>query len=154
MDQCQVISNMYRGLKWTAICYGHEIFLKRNFPNSGYVIPVTADDSLQIAFFKVDASIEIDRPDEVFTFISVSACAAWNDNLQLTIAGYRNAMQINTHTTTLLFGQPRLILLQWKNINKVTFKPFGGTAHPGSGEVALPHVIVTQLTIDSSNSKY
>jgi hypothetical protein len=87
----------------------------------------------------------------MFTLISLTACAAWNDNLELTIRGHRNSIQTNTHTTTLLFGKPGLIVLNWKDIDKVTFKSSGGTAHPGSGESAWLNVIITQLTINSSD---
>jgi hypothetical protein len=82
---------------------------------------------------------------------SVSACAAWNDNIQLTIIGLRNSRQVNIHTTILSFGQPQVILLHWKDVDKVILRPFGGATHPGSSPVPLPHVILTQLTIDPVN---
>ena len=90
----------------------------------------------------------IERPNETFNFVSITACAAWNDDVQLTITGYRNSKQMNTHTATLSFGKPQLILLQWKDIDKVTFKPSGGTAHPGTGVGTYSYVAITQLTID------
>ncbi len=103
-----------------------------------------------IAFFSNDASITIERPNATFTFVSVTACAALNDDLQLTITGHRKLTEVNTHTITLLFGEPKLIFLQWKNIDKITFRSFGGTSHPGSG-VKGSHVVITLLTIDLLN---
>ncbi len=138
-------------MKWTDLSYAHKSYLKNKHPDSGYVTDFTTGCGPHIAFFKDKASIAIERPNETFTFISVTACAAWNDNLQLTITGHRNSTQINTHTTTLLFGQPQLILLQWKNIDTINFKSFGGTAHPGNGEGSGSHVMITQLTIDLLN---
>lgn len=139
-------------MKWTQFNYGHESYLKKTHPNSGYVTPFNNGCGPHIAYFKDLASISIDRPNETFTFVSVTACPAWNDDLQLTITAHRNLAQINTHTAKLLFGQPQLILLQWKNINKLTFKSFGGTVHRGSGSWAGPHIVITQLTIDLLNS--
>jgi hypothetical protein len=146
------IPRTYRGLKWIRFCYGHESNLKTQYPNSGYMTAFIPGCSPHIAFFKKDASINVERPNETLTFVSLVACAAWNDDLQLTITGYRNSVQINAHTITLLFGQSQHFSLQWKNIDKITFKPFGGTAHPGSGGGLGLHVIITQLTIISSHS--
>jgi hypothetical protein len=143
----KAVPSTYRRLKWTRIDYAHELFLKKNYPNTGYVTTFIPGGSPHIAYLNKEASISVERPDGTFTLISLTACAAWNDDLQLTITGYRNSIQINTHTTTLLFGKAQLILLQWKNIDKVIFKPFGGIAHPGSGGSTKLHVVITQLTI-------
>jgi hypothetical protein len=134
------------GLKWPKFSYLHESWSKKKCPNSGYLTVFNNGCSPHIAIFNGEALIVIERSNEIFTFVSVTACAAWNDDLKLTITAHRDAAQINTHTTTLLFGQPRLILLQWKNIDKITFKSFGGTSHPGNG-VASPYAVVTQLTM-------
>jgi hypothetical protein len=140
-------------LKWTKFYYGHELYWKKERPNSGYVTAFTNGCGPHIAFFKDEASIAVERPNAIFTFVSVTACAAWNDDLQLTITGHRNSTQINTHTATLLFGQPQLILLQWKNIDTITFKSSGGIKHPGAGSGAGgPQVVITQLTIDLLDS--
>ena len=104
--------------------------MNSNFPNSGYVTCFGARNSPQVPYFKIDASITLERPNETSTFVSIAACAAWNDDLQLTIAGYRDSVQTNVHATILRFGQLQPILLQWRNINKIIFKPSGGTAHP------------------------
>ena len=103
--------------------------------------------SPHIAFFLEEASINAEQADKAFTLISVSACAAWNDDLKLTIKGSRNSIETSTHTATLLSGKAQLILLQWKDIDKVTFEPSGGTAHPGTGSTQGLHVVITQVTI-------
>jgi hypothetical protein len=105
--------------------------------------------SLQIAYFYEPATINTGLQYEAFTLASLTASAAWNDDLQLTITAYRHSAEINNHNITLLFGRPQRINLQWKNIDKVIFKASGGTAHPGSGEGVLPHAIITQLTINN-----
>ena len=135
-------------MKWTGISYAHELYVKESHPKSGYVTAFMPGGSPHIAFFKEEASISAEDSNETFTLVSLTACAAWNDDLQLTITGYRNSTQINTHTTTLLFGKPQLILLQWKDIDKITFKSSGGTMHPGIGAtVTSTQVVITQLKI-------
>ncbi len=143
----KAVPRTYRGLKWPGIGYAHKSFLKKNYPNSGYVTAFIPEGSPHIAYLDKEASISVERLGETFTLISLSTCAAWNDDLQLIITGYRNSIQINTHTATLLFGKPQRILLQWKNIDKVIFQPFGGIAHPGSGSSTFLHAVITQLTI-------
>ncbi|CAF1460996.1 unnamed protein product [Rotaria sp. Silwood1] len=106
-----------------------------------------AGGSGNIAFFEQKASVSVARPNEKFTFFSVAACAAWNDNLQLTITGHRNSIEINTHTEILLFGKPKPILLFLENLDKITLESSGGTAHPTSGGGTWTHVLVAQLTI-------
>ena len=92
----------------------HESDWRQKYPASGYVTAFIPGGSPHIAYFDEDASIEVERPNETFTLISITVCAAWNDNLQFSITGCRDAVQTNTHTATLLFGRPQLILLQWK----------------------------------------
>jgi hypothetical protein len=153
IEEARIISSIYRGLKWTELSYAHELFWKNKYPNSGYVTAFNTGCGPHIALFKKEASITIERLNKIFSFVSIAACAAWNDDLQLTITGHRYSTQINTHTATLLFGQPQLILLQWKNIDTITFKASGGTPHPGTGrEAGGSQVVITQLTIDPLNS--
>ncbi len=97
------IPSTYRGLKWTDLSYAHERYWKKERPKSGYADAFTSGCGPHIAFFVNEASIAMERPNETFTFVSVTACAAWNDDLQLAITGHRNSTEINTHTATLLF---------------------------------------------------
>ncbi len=152
VEEAKWIPSTYRGLKWTKLNYAHERIFKNKHPNSGYVTAFTSGCSPHIAYFKDEASIAVERLNKIFSFVSITACAAWNDDLQLTITGHRYSTQINTHTATLLFGQPQLILLQWKNIDTITFKSSGGTAHPGSGSGTGSHVAITQITINLLDS--
>jgi hypothetical protein len=149
LEKERVVPSMYRGLIWTGFSYAHELFLKKTYPNSGYMTSFMSGGSSHVAFFNEEALIDCQHSNETFTLISLTACAAWNDDLKITITGHRNSIETKMHTTTLLFGQPQLILLHWKDIDNVTFEPSGGIAHPGTGTSALPYVVVTQLTIGS-----
>ena len=147
VEENKCIPASYRGLKWTDFSYMHKSHADIKFPKSGYVTSFTPGGSQHIAFSSKEVSIGVEMLNETITLVSVTACAAWNDDLQLTITGHRHSTQINAHTATLLFGQPKPILLQWKNIDKIIFQSSGGTAHPGSGGSTGLHVIFTELTI-------
>ena len=147
-EQCKCIPNIYKGLKWTKIFYGHGSYLKKNYSKSGYASCFTSGVGPHIAFFKDEGSINTEVTDETFTIISLNACAAWFDNLQLIITAYRKSIQVNTHTSALLFGKPQCILLEWNDIDKVVFKSLGGVVHPGSNATTgTTQVVITQLKI-------
>ncbi|CAF2931588.1 unnamed protein product [Rotaria sp. Silwood2] len=146
-DKLCRISVEYRELKWTGISCMHKSYAVQKYTESGYVTAFVPGNSSNIAFFKEAASISAKSPNEKFTFVSVTACAAWSDHLQLTITGHRNSIEISTYMTTLLFGKPQLILLHWKDIDKIIFKSSGGTPHSGIGGPTRTHVILTQLTL-------
>jgi hypothetical protein len=149
-EQSLLIPNKYKGLKWTKMGYMNKSFATNKYSESGYTTAFTPGGSPHIAFFKDETSMTIERPNETFTLISLKACAAWNDDLQLTIKGYQKSLQVNTHTAILSFGKPQLIVLRWRNIDRVAFESSGGTPHPGSrdsggSQVALTHLIIAQL---------
>ncbi|CAM4953960.1 unnamed protein product [Rotaria socialis] len=146
-DETKRMPIVYRGLKWNNMKYGYELYLSKKHPKSGYINCFTPGSSPNIAFFKDDVSFGVVTRNDSITFYSLTACAAWNDDLQLTITGYRGSVEINRHTVTLLFGKPQFILLNWKDVEKIILKSAGGTAHPDSGGLSATHVILTQLTI-------
>jgi hypothetical protein len=125
----------------------HQLYAVKNHPTSGYVTSFMHCDHQHIAVFNQDASVQIETPNETFTLVSLTACAAWNDNLQLTITGYRKSTEINVHREILLFGQPQRILLHWKNIDMVILKPLGGIPHHGGRDTGGVQVVLTQFTI-------
>jgi hypothetical protein len=131
----------------------YELHVVKNFPKSGYVTSFMPGGSLYIAYFSEEATIKNEHPNETFMFVSLNACAAWHDDLQLTITAYRKSIQVNHRGITLLFGRPQRILLQWNDIDKITFKPSGGTPHPGVGDSMGYHVAITQITIDNLAEK-
>ncbi|CAF3081195.1 unnamed protein product [Rotaria sp. Silwood2] len=135
-DNCYRISDKYRGLKWTGMDYIHKSYAIQNYPTSGYAASFTPGDSSYLAFFREEALVSVNIPDEIFTFFSLTACAAWNDDLQLIITEHRDVVEIYEYTTTLLYGKPQFILLHWEDIDKIIFKSSGGTAHPGNGSLA------------------
>jgi hypothetical protein len=126
----------------------HVLSAIKHYPKSGYMTAFIPNHNLQVAFFRESATISRELPDDTFALVSLTACAAWNDNMQLTISAYRRSVLVNEYSITLLFGTPQLVSLQWENINKIILKPSGGTAHRGiDREDGGPFVILTQLTI-------
>ncbi len=119
------------------------------YPKSGYVTAFMPGGSPHIAFFNEETSFSAGNPNETFSLISLSACTAWTDNLHLTISAYRNSIQVNTHTSLLLFGKPQVIVLLWKNIDKIIFQPSSSPGFLENDELEKDtHCVITQLTID------
>jgi len=119
------------------------------YPKSGYTSSFMPDGSPHIAFFNEETFFGVANPNETFNLISLSASAAWTDNLHLTLVAYRNSKQVNTHTSTLIFGKPQVIVLLWKNIDKIAFQPSGGPAFLENDELEKDtHCVITQIIIE------
>jgi hypothetical protein len=147
-EKLKWIPDTYKGFNWTRIAYMERSYAIKTYPESGYATSFIPNGSPYIAFFRQESSISIAEPNETIALVSLTAYAAWEDDLQLTITGYRNSKQLNIHTTTLLFGKPQVIVLLWKNIDKIIFKSSGGTVHPGTNVLPEFYVILAQLTIE------
>ncbi|CAF1233775.1 unnamed protein product [Adineta steineri] len=113
---------LYRGLKWSGFEYMYESYARMKHANSGYVYAFQSTDSSCIIFSSSHASISVDPPNEVFSVLALTACAAWIDNLQLTITGHRNSIKIKNHISALRFGKPQEIILGWTDIDMLTFE--------------------------------
>jgi hypothetical protein len=138
----------YKNLKWTGFYSMHEEHAKKDYPDSGWTTVFMPDGSPYIVFSSSSASISVDNENILFGVVSLEACAAANDNLQLTITGYRKSTQVKTHTSTLLFGKPQLIQLHWTDIGMIKFQSSGGSQHPGCRHNGS-HFILNCLTISS-----
>ncbi|CAF3336864.1 unnamed protein product [Rotaria socialis] len=146
--ECKNIPSIYRGLAWNKISYMDKSYAVKTCPKSGYVTSFDSCGSVHIAYLKDEASISIESTTETFTLISLDACAAWKNDLELTITGHRNLALIDTHTVTLFVNRPQHILLEWDNIDKIIFKSSGGTTDPDSPTSANDtQVVINQLTI-------
>ena len=146
--EVKAIPTVYQGMRWTGISYMHKVWANATYPKSGYSGAFMPDGSSHAAYFKVEGSLSIQSAISVFTLVSITVCAAWNDGLELIITGHRESRQTDTHTVILLFGKPQMILLQWENIDKIIFKASGGALHPESGLAAgNTHVVLTQVVL-------
>lgn len=134
----------YKGLKWAGFEFMHDSYARTKHTNSGYTNAFVSVNNLYIAFSRSGASISVEPPNETFSVLTLTACAAWNDDLQLTITGYRNSIELKTHTSLLLYGKPQEIILGWTDIDKLTFESSGGTPH-SANSIAGNQFILTCL---------
>ena len=135
----------YKKLRWTHFSYMYEQYAKVNYPNEGYATVFTTHSSPYIVWSSSSASINVEHGTQVFGIVSLEACAIYNDNVKLTITGYRNSIPLYTHTSTLLFGKSESIELWWADINTLQFESTGGTPRrkPSGG----PHFLLTSVTV-------
>jgi hypothetical protein len=148
VDAVKAIPDIYQGIRWSGIAYIHKEYVSAKHPDSGYAGAFIPNGSSHIAWFRNEGSLSAQSADEVFTLVSVTACAAWNDDMQLIITAYRESTETDMHIVTLLFGKPQTTLLQLENIDKVLFEASGGTLHPHSGGTASTAIVIlTQLTL-------
>ncbi|CAF4961347.1 unnamed protein product [Rotaria socialis] len=55
---------------------------------------------------------------------------------------------VSKYTTVVLWCKPQLILLNWRDIDKVILQPLRGTRHPENGAtIGRTHVVLAQVTI-------
>jgi hypothetical protein len=148
VNETSQFPDIYKGLRWTQFRYINKAYALEKHPKSGYVTACISEASPYIIWSCKESEVCSGRRDETFTLISLTAYAAWNDNLQLTITGYRNSIQVNNCTITLLYGKPQRIVFGWKNVDQVIFEPSGGTPHSASSRsYSSSHFVLSQLTI-------
>lgn len=138
-------SGYYKRLRWTNFSYMHEQYAKLNYPDKGYTTAFTSSGSQYIIWSSSSATISVERDKQVFSVVSLEACAVYNDNVKLTITGHRNSIQVYTHISTLLFGKSDTIELCWTDIETLKFESVGGT--PRRELSGGPHFLLTSLTL-------
>ncbi|CAF1513605.1 unnamed protein product, partial [Rotaria sordida] len=86
-EQKGSIPDGYKEMTWMNMDYRHRSYIMENYAQSGYSTSFTPGGSQYIVFFKDDASISTSDPNKTLSLVWIKACAAWNDNLKLTIEG-------------------------------------------------------------------
>ncbi len=59
IEEWKVMPNTYQGLKWTGFNYAHKSYLKKAYPNSGYVTVFNNGCSPHIAYFNGKTSTKL-----------------------------------------------------------------------------------------------
>lgn len=140
--------DIYKGLNWSQFRYTNKLYALEKHPKSGYVVSDTAPVSPYIVWASKECEISSVRSGETFSLVSLTIYAAWNDNLQLSITGYRNSCEINSCRITLAFGKPQRIVFGWKNLDQIIFEPSGGNPRGDSGRsISSLHFVISQMTI-------
>jgi hypothetical protein len=129
-DNYGAVPNGYLGLNWSG-------FSLLNAPNyftqdTGYVRGNTSPDYVVFAYGTGTVS-GVD--DDEFEFVSTTLTAAWNDNLNIDINGYRDGLLIYETTVIVSDDEPTVFTFNWDDVDEVTFSPYGGTdaGTPGGG---------------------
>ncbi|UJR06888.1 hypothetical protein I4U23_011177 [Adineta vaga] len=83
---------------------------------------------------------------EVFNIKSFVAAAAWNNDLQLSMTGERSGVGVYTETIILQVKSATNVVLDWKEIDKITFTTSGGTPATSQGfatQFAMDNLCIT-----------
>lgn len=134
------INNGYGSLNWSnfRVLNGHQL------PQSGYFNGMVSEKNVAYNANGFPASFS---SGSAFTFNSLYLTAAWNDDLNLKISGYRNGTLVNETSFLLSTASPILKTLNWTNIDTVEFVTSGGIHHGGySGQGT--HFAADNLTIN------
>jgi PEP-CTERM motif len=82
-----------------------------------------------------------------FDLKSAYLTAAWNDDLQLVVSGYRRGVLKYRNTYTLDTSDPQWVAFDYQEIDRVVFLSFGGTPHTGQLGVSGTQLAVDNLVI-------
>jgi hypothetical protein len=117
-------------------------------PESGYPTALSSGQRVALNAYGNPMSIGVDISSslEAFSIKSFVAAAAWNNNLQLSMTGERSGIRVFNQTITLQVKSATNVVLDWKNINKITFETFGGTVGVIGSEAAT-HFAMDNLCI-------
>jgi len=120
----------YGGLNWQMARYMLDDYALRAFSGSNRIPAQTSGRYL--AFNDYGETLAITTPSSLGTFgiQSFIVSPVWNDNLLLTLNGYRNNTILYTKSITLpSVLSAEFVQLNWSNMDKFTMIPSGGTPH-------------------------
>ncbi|MDY0874210.1 VPLPA-CTERM sorting domain-containing protein [Dongia rigui] len=143
------IADGYGDLQWNNfyVVDGHRY--DADFPNNGYITGASSGIYVGLNGFGEAASLS---SSSTFDFISASLTAAFNEGLQLDIAGFRNGAQLYAQTVTLTTQMYATLLFNWTGIDELTFVSYGGKPVYGvSGrQFALDDLNVVQTPLPAA----
>ncbi|MBB5515896.1 VCBS repeat-containing protein [Rubricella aquisinus] len=120
----------YAGLNWSNAW----ILNSANYSiqDSGYVRGTTSGD--YVVYASSTMRVTGINGDE-FDFNGVTLTAAWNDNLNIDVMGYRDGVLLHSETVIVSDDAPTVFTFGWDDVDEVTFRPYGGTdaGTPGGG---------------------
>ncbi len=119
----QEVYSGYAGLDWNGFYAMH---VPSEFGSSyptGYVAGMVSPEYVAYNFFGQSAEISSGTP---FTFVSACLTAAWLDNLQITVEGFRGSSLVYTQTVTVSPTAWTLFNFNYVGVDRVQFTPSGG----------------------------
>lgn len=124
----------YGGLEWSDNFYA----AKASVLGGGYTAGLQSGAYVAFNAYSSAVSFSADDP---FTFESAYLTAAWNDGLTLDIKGYLGSAEVQSLTLLLSATTPTFALLNWSNVDRVSFASHGGTHHAGYGGAGTAFVM-------------
>lgn len=138
------IPNGYYGLNW----FNFVAVDPTALPPSGFATGVVSTPNVISNFMGSPAEFSSDTP---FTFNSVFLTAAWNNGLNINVAGFRNGEQVQGATLLINTYEKSYVALNWTNVDRVSFTAFGGASagFSGSGPLfAADNLIINESVIN------
>ena len=120
------VPNGYGGLDWTNVWYVNPVAAGAG--NTGAYNGIISGSNVA---FNPDGYPATISSTGSFTFNSGYFTAVWNDGLNLEAVGSLGGTVMDTTNFTLNASSPTLEILNWANIDTLTFTSSGGTPHPG-----------------------
>ncbi len=143
------IPDDYGGLEWQNFGYLDGGF----YPDSGYANATVSPDN--VAFnFRGGLALTSERD---FNLNSAYLTGAWNDDLQVEVQGFDDAILIYDNIYTINTTGPTLINFNYLGVDAVDFTSFGGIpnladSHYGSGtEFAMDNLSITMVPEPSTS---
>ncbi len=132
----------YGGLSWSASTWVMNTGAYGNVSDSGYARGTTSGSFA--AFTNLEQPITVSATNGQFDFVGASLTAAWNDNLNVAISGFRGGAQVFSQNIVISDDAPARIELNWTDLDSITFRPFGGTdaGTLGTGQ----HLVIDDFT--------
>jgi hypothetical protein len=118
------------------------------YPESGYVTAVSSGQYVGFNAFgnPMSIGVGISNSLEAFSIKSFIAAAAWHNDLQLLMTGERSGVKVRNQTITLQVNSATNVVLDWRDIDKITFITSGGTpainTRPGT-HFAMDNLCIT-----------
>ena len=138
------IPNGYHGLLWTSFWSANPIV---DHLAPGYVNAVVSAPNVAINAFGNPAEIAAATP---FDFKGASITSAWNDGLKVEIQGFKGATMLYDQTFTVNTSGPTTIVVNYQNVDNVTFIASGGTPH---GDISGRQFAIDNLRVDARLTK-
>ncbi|CAF4702402.1 unnamed protein product, partial [Rotaria sp. Silwood2] len=125
-SDANVVPSNYSGCIWSNF---NVVMPSVILPNSGYMTLVKSGSGQSIAYNGQGRSASIGAlPRQTLNVKSFLATGAWNNNLKLSILGYRSGYIVYTSNVILQATTTSIIDLHWINIERINFTSSAGTS--------------------------
>ncbi|HWI56847.1 MAG TPA: hypothetical protein VNZ22_06455, partial [Bacillota bacterium] len=134
-------SNDYGGLQWTNFSPVDGAHYNRP---SGYKRAVVSPDYVVLNAYTRPA--ELTKSDGPFNLLSAYLTGAWNDRLQVQVAGFHDNTLMYSNTYVVNAARPTLVHFDYLGVNRVVFSSTGGVHHANFSGFGT-HFAMDNLTI-------